>query len=282
MTYQGYLFGSMSLPSGIMLIGATLIGLILFDRRAVYYASAMAGLLLVATTVASIVGWLPYAPKLHDGHFAQQPQAATFLLFSTLIVVVPAYIISVSIADYFILKFKRRTLLLQQLSERDALTQLSNRRVIYRYLSEQQTRPVNAWRQHIMIMVDIDFFKKINDRYGHIAGDAVLKYVANVLRTTAQPDDLVSRFGGEEFMVIMPTTDLGRAVAFTQVCQQRFGSYQFAAAEQTAHKLSASFGIACANQGAGSEIESLAQLIEVADQALYRAKQTGRARTVQH
>lgn len=280
MAYQGYTFGSMSLPSGIMLIGATLVGFLLFDRRPVYWVSCGAGLTLTLTTVASIFGWLPYAPKLLDSNFPSEQRAAIFLLLNFLIIVIPAYLTVTLIADYFINQLKHRTLQLQQLSKQDPLTQLSNRRVIYDYFAEQHERSAMIWRKHVIVMIDIDFFKKINDAFGHLAGDEVLKYVANVLQLTAHSRDIVGRFGGEEFIVIMPTDDIERAIVFSEHCQQQLSLYKFDSTVEFNQQLSASFGIACANQGEGTDAQSLESLIEVADQALYRAKQSGRGCTI--
>lgn len=280
MAYQGYTFGSMSLPSGIMLIGATLVGFLLFDRRPMYWASCGAGIILILTTVAAIFGWLPYAPKLLDSNFPSERRAAIFLLLNFLIIVIPAYFTVILIADYFINQLKHRTLQLHQLSKQDPLTQLSNRRVIYEYFAEQHKHSDVTWRQHVIIMVDIDFFKKINDAFGHLAGDEVLKYVAAVLQLAAHSSDIVGRFGGEEFIVIMPIDDIERAVTFSEHCQQQFSLYNFDSTVEFNQQLSASFGVACANQGAGIAAQSLESLIEVADQALYHAKQSGRGCTI--
>lgn len=280
MAYQGYTFGSMSLPSGVMLIGATVVGFILFDRRSVYWVSVIAGVILVTTTIAAIIGWLPYAPKLLESNFPTDQRAAVFLLINMLMVVVPAYLTIMLIADYFIDQLKRRTLQLQQLSERDPLTQLSNRRVIYEYLAQHHPRMDVQWRRHIVVMLDIDFFKKINDQWGHFVGDQVLQYVATLLQGLAESGDIVGRFGGEEFIVMMPTDQLERAIAFAERCQQQLSTYQFKQIEGVTDQLSASFGIASGNKGVGVTAQSLEQLIEFADQGLYRAKQAGRARTV--
>lgn len=280
MAYQGYTFGSMSLPSGIMLIGATLIGFVLFERRAVYWASCTGGFILILTTVAAIFGWLPYAPKLLDSNFPSDQRAAKFLLLNMLVVVIPAYFIVVLISDYSIGQLKSRTQQLQLLSQRDPLTQLNNRRVVYDYLMQHSPQFDKQWRKHVAIMLDIDFFKKINDQYGHLVGDQVLKYVATVLQSAAQSTDVVSRFGGEEFLVIMPSEDVNRAVTFAARCQQLLSEYDFGSSKAVNQSLSASFGVVCASQAVGLTAESLEQLIALADQALYRAKQAGRARTV--
>ncbi|MFZ3193044.1 MAG: GGDEF domain-containing protein [Moraxellaceae bacterium] len=280
MAYQGYTFGSMSLPSGVMLIAATIVGFILFDRRSVYWVSALAGVSLVATTVAAILGWLPYAPKLLESNFPSDQRAAVFLLLNMLLVVTPAYLTVMLIADYFINQLKRRTLQLQQLSERDPLTQLSNRRVVYDYLARYDARLDLPWRQHTIIMMDIDFFKKINDQWGHLIGDEVLQHVATELQAAAESGDLVGRFGGEEFIVIMPTEQVDRAEAFAAYCQRQLSLYHFRPIDGVYHQLTASFGIVSASQGAGLNAQSLEQLIGLADQALYRAKQAGRACTV--
>lgn len=273
MAYQGYTFGSMSLPSGIMLIGATLVGFLLFERKAVYWVSFNAAAILVATTVAAIFDWLPYAPKLLDSNLPTDRQAAMFLLFNMLLVIIPAYLVITLIANHFISQLKQRTIQLKRFSEQDPLTQLSNRRVIYEYFGQLHAVSGEQWRKHCIIMLDIDFFKKINDLYGHIVGDEVLKYVATVLRANAEPKDIVGRFGGEEFIVILPTDQMQRAVSFAERCQQQLAHYPL----NQSQPLSASFGIVSGQQGRGQEAKDLEQLMELADQALYQAKHAGRA-----
>ena len=124
----------------------------------------------------------------------------------------------------------------------------------------------------VLIVADIDHFKKVNDRHGHIAGDVALKQFANTLIRNTREDDIVSRFGGEEFVILLRGVSLQEALASAQrLCERVRSKPVFANGEE--FFVTASFGVA--------ELRSVAQIEEVfqrADLAVYRAKREGRDR----
>jgi diguanylate cyclase len=152
----------------------------------------------------------------------------------------------------------------------DALTGLPNRRAF----DDELTRRFAAWRRHearlSMLLVDVDHFKKFNDRHGHLAGDAVLHEVAQALHATMRQSDLVARFGGEEFAAVLPHSDIGEARQAAErvrrAIQQRV--FRF---EDRSLQVTVSCGAAQALRG-----EDSASLITRADAALYSAKKAGR------
>ena len=125
-------------------------------------------------------------------------------------------------------------------------------------------------------MLDIDYFKSINDTHGHDAGDEVLREFALRIRKSIRGIDLACRYGGEEFVVVMPETDVGVATMVAERLRRRIESEPFAIQQGArAVQVTISIGIAGVTDG-----ESAASAIKRADQALYRAKRDGRNRVV--
>lgn len=155
----------------------------------------------------------------------------------------------------------------------DGLTGLLNRRAIQESIDQELRRSRRADDTFAVVMLDIDHFKKLNDLHGHAAGDQALKHVAALLQASVRADDRVGRFGGEEFIVLLPGLDLAQAGAMAESLRQRLAAQQLqheGAAQPLA--LSASFGVA---EWRGPK-EDPARLVMRADQALYRAKRAGR------
>jgi len=168
---------------------------------------------------------------------------------------------------------------LQRLTNVDGLTGLSNRRYFNEYLETEWRHAIRVREPISLLMVDIDHFKQYNDTYGHLAGDEVLRTVAQtVMRSFSRPKDMASRFGGEEFAVILPQTVgrdlqmLGEKVVLAIAALDLPHS-----ASATADRVTVSVG------GAGlipQRGDNLFTLVEAADKALYRAKGAGRNRAV--
>jgi diguanylate cyclase (GGDEF)-like protein len=160
---------------------------------------------------------------------------------------------------------------LEALSETDALTGLSNRRSFDRRLDLELSR---TWRYGVksaLVVIDLDRFKLLNDRFGHRAGDEVLRRVGAILNTEKRAGDLVVRYGGEEFAAILSDTTIGEAVNWAERARQRIAACRIAW-EGTNLATTASFGIA----GAASWAVTKDRLVESADQLLYEAKSRGR------
>jgi len=156
----------------------------------------------------------------------------------------------------------------------DALTGMLNRRLVLDILERELTRGQRLELPLAVLMIDIDHFKAVNDAYGHQAGDAVLKEVAARVSTTVRPYDSVGRYGGEEFLVILPGCDEPRAqiVAERLCCVVSREVVHTSAAEIS---VTLSLGLALSAQGETSE-----RLVHAADRALYEAKRNGRNRVV--
>lgn len=164
---------------------------------------------------------------------------------------------------------------LRQLSECDALTGILNRRSFHTQLVREWTRAERYALPLAAVILDVDFFKKVNDEYGHPAGDAVLVTVAALLREHCRPCDYVCRFGGEEFVVLLPQTDELGAAAWAERMRVILSETSIPCGEKTL-RVTASFGVAEKLSETGNpEI-----LIDWADQCLLVAKRTGRDRVI--
>jgi two-component system cell cycle response regulator len=164
-----------------------------------------------------------------------------------------------------------------ELAVTDGLTGLSNRRYLDNHLKVLFNRAAARSKPLSVCITDIDRFKSVNDAYGHDAGDEVLKEFAARVRSTVRGADLACRYGGEEFVVVMPDTDAMSAGAIAERLRSIIESQPFHL--KTAGimlNITASLGLACSTQGA----ETPEQLLKQADRALYEAKNGGRNRVV--
>ncbi|SHF25627.1 diguanylate cyclase (GGDEF) domain-containing protein [Microbulbifer donghaiensis] len=165
---------------------------------------------------------------------------------------------------------QRLTQELESRASTDALTGLANRREAYRAINELERRNRHLEGRYAVLIGDLDNFKRINDTYGHAFGDRVLQDVAQVLRDNTRADDIVARWGGEEFLVLLPNTDLHGGGILAEKLRDKVealsGKYD------PPVTISISFGVAegdptCATHG---------QLLAEADARMYRAKDAGR------
>lgn len=167
-----------------------------------------------------------------------------------------------------------RMKIIRSLMIKDGMTGLYNHSTIKEYL---ETMIAQARRQGTDVsfaMIDLDNFKRVNDTYGHLVGDQVLVALARLLRQRLRKSDVVGRYGGEEFAVILPDCDIGLAVSLIQKLGESFGSIRFPVGE-TSFSVTFSAGIA-----AFSSYNDQLSLCKAADEALYRAKNEGRNRVV--
>ena len=158
---------------------------------------------------------------------------------------------------------------LQQLATRDALTSLFNRRKMQECLSFEVSRAECYDRPLSVILFDVDHFKEINDTYGHPAGDAALVGTGRWLKASLRASDIPGRWGGEEFLVVCPESPLDAAAQIAERLRREYATLPIS----PKGRLTASFGVAAHRSGLRVE-----DLLQNADDALYRAKNAGRNR----
>ncbi len=160
---------------------------------------------------------------------------------------------------------------LETLANRDPLTLCLNRRSLAQYFGKLFAQAKADGSHLSCMMVDIDFFKSVNDRFGHATGDQVIKTVADVLKTCTRETDLVGRYGGEEFCVVLPTLGLDTAIKIAERIRRAIEKSSCSGV-----KITVSLGVAAIESNANTPDE----LINQADKALYTAKKSGRNRVV--
>jgi two-component system cell cycle response regulator len=159
----------------------------------------------------------------------------------------------------------------------DQLTGLHNRHYMSRHLDTLMKNSAQSGKPISFLVMDIDYFKSVNDNYGHDAGDEVLKEFAARISANVRGIDLACRYGGEEFVVVMPETDLAFAYTVAERLRQSVEVAPFRIS-QPPHSLRITVSIGMASSVGGND--SAENLLHRADQALYRAKREGRNRVI--
>ena len=222
-----------------------------------FLAAACSGMAGVAITTLTVWGWVPFTQA---GYRAVE---IGVLLEATLLALAVAYLVR---------QHESARHAAEYLARIDPLTGLMNRRA----LTEQAERLLAAAVRHkrplSLILFDLDHFKFINDIHGHAVGDEVLKETAALLQRLCRRDDLAARWGGEEFILVLPDADIGAAINLAERLREQLQQRSLWAGD-AAIELRASFGVAALR-----DQKSVDALIADADALLYRAKQGGRNR----
>lgn len=225
-------------------------------------AQGLQAALLLVRAVAVLLLGAPEGAAIQPGGM----QAAVFLLVFVVVVL--------SSLGFILMAKDRADALNHYQATHDALTGVANRRALIATLERDLACAVRQRRPYALLLIDVDHFKAFNDAHGHLAGDAVLRHIAQLLATRVRAQDLVGRYGGEELLVLLPGTDSDGALALARTLRRQV--------EQTPCEwqgrpltVTASIGVyaGCPRAGQGWEA-----LIGAADGALYRAKAGGRNR----
>ncbi len=163
---------------------------------------------------------------------------------------------------------------LEKLSVSDWLTGLKNRRELDKRLSEEFYRSRRYGTTFSFLLLDIDFFKKVNDQYGHQAGDSVLQFISNTITETLRESDVIARYGGEEFAVIFVDTPIDMAFKVTERLRKIISNTPL-----DYDGTSITVRISCGLSEIRDDVENGEALTREADTALYESKENGRDRT---
>ena len=165
---------------------------------------------------------------------------------------------------------------LEVLVTTDPLTGLPNRRSFFSRAQSEFIRAARYSRSLSLVMVDVDHFKEVNDRFGHLIGDAALRHISAIMKLCVREADMIARYGGEEFVIILPETDSEGAGFIAERVRKEIETSDFSIDQHGNIRLTVSLGIACMNFG--NEYPDLDKLLQSADDAMYRAKKNGRNR----
>jgi two-component system, cell cycle response regulator len=175
-------------------------------------------------------------------------------------------------------ELQEKNKLLEELVKKDSLTNLYNHRYFHDRIVEEFSRSKRYGLALSCVLVDIDFFKKINDTYGHQAGDEILKKLAGIILAGIRDVDVAARYGGEEFAIILPHTTLENATTYSERIRHSVdkADFQF---EGNSIRVTVSLGVASLPE---NNPQTHTDIIRFADDALYAAKNTGRNRVEQY
>ena len=263
---DGYMIGVLSPATMITYVSLITVGLVLFNRKIVYYALIPASLFLILCGYLSLQGQISYAPLFN---LSTTPLYQNkFWVISMLYFIAPILLTCLILFEILLSQWRHREQLIQHLSQVDPLTNALNRRSINACLEKLERK---STKSYALVLIDLDYFKQINDQYGHDKGDEALIKVSEVLSQIIRDSDVVGRFGGEEFILILNQSSLAQAQSIAERCRQAIQALQLFSNIGEAIKVTASFGIALSNIDINPQ-----KLLSQADKALYEAKACGR------
>lgn len=266
--------GIFSLATGVVLSGAPVVGFMFLHRTAVFGAMATAVITHLSLAAGALAGLVPDGDMLGP---VRNPDGSlsAFWVGSIYIFTVPQYVVLVALSYYILTRWRQREAEVRLLSMTDALTGVANRRAIMALLRRELEKSRDSGLPVSVVMADLDRFKQLNDSRGHPAGDAVIASAADVFRKALRQSDHVGRYGGEEFLIVLPGADTHGASLLAERCRAGLEAMTAKAPEGEPLRITASFGV-CSNEGK-PELE-IDQLLGFADRALYCAKAQGRNR----
>jgi len=240
---------------GVLIVG----GFVMLDHKKGLVAGTLVIILSLLIAATGMAGDVP------SGQVSQQTLIYLLRVYLFLVLLLGLTAAATTLRDKY-----RDALIwtksLQELASTDMLTGLANRRAAEEFLENQVYAARRYGRKVSVIMADVDFFKQVNDRYGHARGDTVLVELARLLRNSVRETDLVARWGGEEFVIIAPEISLQEAKELAERCRRKI-----AAGQVSSINLTMSFGAT-----EFRERDSVDTVLSRADNLLYKAKSSGR------
>ncbi|MFW5925360.1 MAG: GGDEF domain-containing protein [Myxococcota bacterium] len=276
-TFIVHRVGSVSTMMVSVYMLEVILNTLVIGRRAGIILAILTSLAYTGIVVAEALGWLPYAPDAPEAARVVRPTLGQGLVFAGIASGITVMIAAVVGFLIHLIRLRESQLVqanaqLEELSQRDPLTQLFNRRHLLRRIQDELAW-VNRGRPMALVMIDLDRFKKVNDERGHLQGDALLRKLAQALSSHSRATDVAGRFGGDEFVVLLPDTNVEQASTAAE--RLREAIHQQGLEFDAELPVTASVGFAHARA-----TDTPADLIRRADENAYRAKQQGGDRVV--
>ena len=265
----GYLIGSFSPATMVAYVSVVGVGLVLFDRKMIYCALVPATIALLFCNFLSMYGVLQYAP-IFKLEVLNQAQMHPFWVGSMFFFLLPILIACLLLFESLLKQWRIRETAIQVLSLLDPLTNVMNRRSISNHLERLHQQPNQLYS---IVLLDLDHFKNINDQFGHSMGDQVLIQVTRCLANNVRDQDVIGRFGGEEFVMLVPNASIDRAQQLAEKVRTSIERLRLVRRHDKLEiaPFTISVGVALRQRE-----ESIEPLFDRADKALYRAKHNGR------
>lgn len=265
--YSGYNIGIISPATIAGYISIVTVGLMLFERKLVYSILIPVTCIIIFSSLKTTFGHFPYAPIYSQSLNLSVLYHNQFWVFSQMFFYIPIFIVTLLLYEILITQWRNREQQIRNISHIDPLTGIYNRRKIGKFLRAMHAESTDF----AVILLDLDHFKTVNDQYGHDMGDRVLQKVAMILSKNVHENDLVGRFGGEEFIIVLKEKSLEEAINFAEICRSQIENQTFYDGNRSKIYCTASFGVSISDQK-----KSIEFILKQSDRALYLAKQNGR------
>lgn len=262
-----FLIGPLNTITGMVIMNAPMMGLILFRPAPVIFSLVSGALYLLTLSLLAVNNQFPFTPLLatEPTYYTTVISIGGACLYITYELIIMACLVKA---------WRDRESGAVALSLTDSLTGIANRRQIVQQLTELVADRRNSYQDIGVIMTDIDHFKRINDQFGHQAGDQVLRLAAMALRNCLRQQDHIGRYGGEEFLMVLPGASTAQASRIAERCRLALAELDIPGNNTS---LTASFGVSCLPQ---CELTGIDLIVRQADDAMYSAKQQGRNQVV--
>jgi diguanylate cyclase (GGDEF)-like protein len=263
-----FMLGPLNIMTGLVLMGSPMLGVMLFHPKQLTLAFTSCTVLVLLASFLLVNDAFPLKPVFHD-------HSSDYMIICNIVGALFYTAYEVALMASLIRAWKSRESGVKHLSITDTLTGVANRRYILELLELEFAQRRHGDQHFGLIMADIDHFKRINDTYGHQTGDRVLQSVANTLRACLRQQDKIGRYGGEEFLILMPFTPPEQARQIAERCRQAIA--ELVLPDNLPLSLTISLGVTSQIK---NQVSNADDLIHQADIAMYEAKNLGRNRVV--
>jgi diguanylate cyclase (GGDEF)-like protein len=265
-----YAIGLHTAASGLIMVASLMLGMVFLERRSLGLAVIGWFASILTIHLVSKAGALPFRALLPASLGPSEPaEVAAERAFAAALIYIPLAVVM----SHLIGVWRRDELILHEAAQLDSLTGAYTRGFAMVVMQRAVLKARGDGKPLAVLMLDLDHFKRINDAHGHACGDLVLRQTTQAMQSTLRAGDIVGRFGGEEFVVLLPGTDLKQAVGAAERCRAAVERMRIAEAPYVS--VTASVGVAAFPDHA----DDLDGLLKAADDAMYAAKAEGRNRT---